>query len=599
MPDYPSNYPSNARSFDSDGQAVTSAPGGQRAHTDALTHGELFTERLWACGPHAWSLVGNGLSNQCFIDAPEGLIAIDTGESVEEMAAALKALRQVTQRPVVAVIYTHFHYVGGTSALADDVGSRWPDLPIWAHAGVAANRLRTAGEFSPAAERGLVHQFGLLLPPDGEDGLLNVGLGPSFRNPAHAPYTPGHRPATHTVEVPTETTIAGLKVLLHPAPSDSNDSLTLWFPEIGVCINNLLWPCLFNVYPIRGEAYRDPTVLLAGLDHLLTLPIDHLLGAHGPPLQGRAAVAQAVTIYRDAIQYMWDQTVRGLNQGLTGPEIAHRVPLPAHWQDHHFTRQAYGLMEHHLRQIRNGLVGWFDGDESTLFALPTAERAARMLRGFGGRDQVRRQAEAALADNDLRWALELGSWLVRATPDEGQAAAEPGDAASGDVLGDAPEADADLMARVLRAIAQRTPAQNLRNWCLTRALELTGRIDLARFRRHRFRMAELLANPPATFVPVLRVLLVPERAAGLNDTLAWQFDDGTRAGLALRHQVAVPFDGVDAAHCLHLSGATWAALLAGRLRLSDALSAGDVRIEGDAAQARRLLACFDLDSLGS
>ena len=43
-----------------------------------------------------------------------------------------------------------------------------------------------------------------------------------------------------------------------PAPSDADDSITIWFPELGVCVNNIVWPALFNIYAIRGEEYRDP-----------------------------------------------------------------------------------------------------------------------------------------------------------------------------------------------------------------------------------------------------------------------------------------------------------------------------------------------------
>ena len=52
-----------------------------------------------------------------FIEGPEGLIVIDTGECDEEMAAALVAIREETSAPLAACIYTHFHYVGGTQAL--------------------------------------------------------------------------------------------------------------------------------------------------------------------------------------------------------------------------------------------------------------------------------------------------------------------------------------------------------------------------------------------------------------------------------------------------------------------------------------------------
>ena len=131
------------------------------------------------------------MSNQTFIEGPEGLIAIDTGESIEEMSSALAELRKVNARPIVAVIYSHFHYVSGTAALKQDKASPWADLVIWSHKGVVPNRQRVAGEFAPNASRGIVHQFGVLLPAKGEDALLHAGLGPFFRNPDHAPYTDG------------------------------------------------------------------------------------------------------------------------------------------------------------------------------------------------------------------------------------------------------------------------------------------------------------------------------------------------------------------------------------------------------------------------
>ena len=56
---------------------------------------------------HVWCQVGNGLSNQTFIEGPEGLIVIDTGESIEEMNASLSAVREYCSAPVAAVIYTH------------------------------------------------------------------------------------------------------------------------------------------------------------------------------------------------------------------------------------------------------------------------------------------------------------------------------------------------------------------------------------------------------------------------------------------------------------------------------------------------------------
>ena len=113
------------------------------------------------------------------------------------------------------MIYSHFHYVAGTRAVLDVAGTA--ELSIWGHAGIAANRQRMAAEVSAAASRGLVHQFGVLLPEDGPDGLVNVGLGREFRSRSHAPFTPGYVAANHTFSEPTTARIAGLTVELTPA----------------------------------------------------------------------------------------------------------------------------------------------------------------------------------------------------------------------------------------------------------------------------------------------------------------------------------------------------------------------------------------------
>ncbi|MEZ5166043.1 MAG: hypothetical protein R2695_05970 [Acidimicrobiales bacterium] len=121
-----------------------------------------------------------------------------------------------------------------------------------------ANRQRTGIELSAPATRGAAHQFGLFLDADGEDGLVNVGLGQSFRRADHAPHTVGFVPPTHTIDGATTAEIAGLHVDFTPAASDADDSITIWIPDLDVCIHNIAWPVLFNVFAIRGEEYRDP-----------------------------------------------------------------------------------------------------------------------------------------------------------------------------------------------------------------------------------------------------------------------------------------------------------------------------------------------------
>lgn len=553
------------------------AANGAVGHRDLVAHTQRLERKLWQVTDGVWCLVGNGLSNQVFVEGPDGLIAIDSGESTQEMAAAIAEVRVHTDAPFAAAIYTHSHYVGGTTALYEAGASE--DLPIWGHAGIVANRQSYGTVLSAVAGRGLVHQFGISLPPEGPDALVNVGLGLAYRMPDHAPFTVGFVPPTETFTQTTTATIAGLRVEMTPAPSDSDDSITIWFPELGVCVHNIVWPTLFNVFAIRGEEYRDPRVLLHGIDHIIDLGADHLVCAHGPPMSGADHIRHEATAYRDSIQFLWDQTVRGINRGMSTDELTSFVQLPEPDSRSWLTRQWYGLAEHHVRQIHNGLRGWFDGDETKLLPLPPAERCRRLVEGFGGVDEVRRRVAEAVDTLDLRWALELAGWLVRIELDD-----------HGRVDGGAAE-DRALLASVLREVAQRTTASNVRNWALTRALELEGTLDLARHRTHRFAAGAVMASGATAAIHGLRVLLEPERAGARHQHLRVVVGDEV-CGLELRNHVAVPTDGVAAELEVRLGLATLASLLANKTTLSAELDSGAIAT-ATPDDVRDFLACFD------
>ena len=564
------------RSFEPNASQSVTLPSGQIAHELHVEQSHRLARTFSEVCPGVWCFVGNGLSNQSFIDAPDGIIAIDTGESIEEMNEAIAELRKVSQRPIVAVMYTHFHYVDGTKAvIAENNGKH---VPIWGHEKIAENRRRTASEIAPAYGRGLVEQFAMQLPEDGEDGRVNVGLGHFYRNPQHAPFTPGFIEPTHTFGAAAKITVAGLDIEVTHAPSDADDSVTYWIPSLGVAVNNLVWPVLFNVFAIRGEEYRDPRILLKGIDHLLSLNAAHLVGAHGPHLSGVTEIATRVTKYRDSIQFMWDQTVRATNAGMTSTEIAESVDLPETFDGDYLTSELYGVVEHHVRQIRTGLFGFFDGDEANLFPTPPRERSARLIAGFGGRDAVRKQVDEALTNDDARWALELGSWLVRSDGAE--------------------DADRALLARALRMVAQRTSAANIRNWCLTRARVLDGTANVARLKNVHLRKPTLLSAGYEKAVHILRVLLVPERAKNVDMKLKFVLD-GNTTGLHIRNFVAVPYSGVDAQATITGTLDTWTNVLSGSTTLAAVISDGLLSITGDSDGAVSALRCFDVKGLAS
>ena len=432
---------------------------------------------------------------------------------------------------------------------------------------------------SPTYNRGLVEQFGVSLPLDGPDGIVGVGLGFSLRNPAHAPHTPGYVEADHTFDSACRITVAGLELEITPAPSDADDSVTIHAPSLDLVVNNLVWPTLFNVFAIRGEEYRDPMVLIAGIDHLLSLHAECLIGAHGIPITGREEIVRRVTRYRDSIQFLWDQTVRHTNRGANSIDLAHLVRLPDWADDDYLTTEHYGVTEHHTRQIRSGLFGFFDGDESNLFTHPTVERNDRFIGAMGGREAVRAACRRALSDDDLRWSLELSSMLAHSSGSEAT--------------------DRGLVAETLRTIAQRTTAANIRNWCLTRARHWDGSADMGRLNTHRFSSAAIQSGTASDSVHQLRVLVDPQAIDGVDAHVAVDLGEHGRAGLHVRNNVCVPTTGNDATHVVSMSAETWAQLLTGRTTMSDATTHGLVTVDGDERLVRRIFNAFDVASLHS
>lgn len=559
------------RSFDSTDVNVVTTPGGQRVHAGHLAQSEVIKAEFYEVRAGVWCLVGNGLSNQTFIDAPEGIIAVDTGESIEEMREALRRLREITDAPIAAVIYTHFHYVEGTKAILEE-GNHAIPLPIYGHEKIAFNKARTLGEISPAYSRGLVEQFAIVMPLEGPDATVNVGLGFFYKNPAHAPYTPGHIPVTEELGEKGALTIAGLPVQYQYSPSDSDDSINFYFPSIGTCVHNSVWPVLFNVFAIRGEEYRDPRILIPGIDNIIKWAPEYLVATHGPALAGKENIREKSTRYRDSIQFMWDQTVRGINKGWTADEIASRITLPELYDVDYLTSERYGVTEHHLRQIFMGLRGWFDGNEEKLFPEVPEQRYEKLIAGFGGREVVRQQVADALSSNDIRWATEMATWLARSVG--------------------APAEDRARLASCLRVIAERTPAANIRNWAITRARHLDGSFPMDRFMQHGFNPKFLGEASAVGLIHTLRVVLDPTAVDGVNHHVAFVVEDET-AGLHVRNGVAVPTDGWGAQSMVKMSRATLLGLLSGRALWSEEAANGNVTVSGDVDTVNRIRSAFE------
>ena len=123
-----------------------------------------------------------------------------------------------------------------------------------------------------------------------------------------------------------------------------------------------------------GGQYRNVSAWVESLNTILRLSPEYLLPGHTGPLLGAQVVRKAVTAYRDGVQYVLDETLKGMNRGLTPDQLVEQVQLPAHLRDVPQLREYYGKVAWTVRSIFSGYLGWFDGNPANLHALRLADR---------------------------------------------------------------------------------------------------------------------------------------------------------------------------------------------------------------------------------
>src|ERR1044072_8419550 len=118
-----------------------------------------------------------------------------------------------------------------------------------------------------------------------------------------------------------------------------------------------------------------------------------LLPSHGQPVEGNAEITRRVTRYRNAIQYVRDEVVKGMNAGKDVFTLRREVKLPKELE----VGESYGKLTWSIRGIYEGYAGWFDLRPETLFETPVSTVYPDVVRLAGGPDKVAKLAFDKLA----------------------------------------------------------------------------------------------------------------------------------------------------------------------------------------------------------
>lgn len=524
-----------------------------------------------------YQIRGLDIANMTIVEGKTGVIVIDTLTCVEAGRAALALYRAHRgDRPVKAVIYTHTHadHFGGVKGVVDEADVRAGKIPVIAPHLFMEHAVSENVIAGPAMFRRATYQFGPLLPT-GPRGQVDAGLGKTTSRGTLSLIAPTDL-IMHTGD---RRTLDGLEFIFQMAPnSEAPAEMHMYVPAYKTLNMAENATHLFhNLLPFRGAEVRDPLAWSGYINEALEMfgEAEVMVGQHHWPVWGHAVIRDYLAKQRDLYKYVHDQTLRLMNHGLTAPEIAEEIRLPASlaqvWQN----RDYYGSVRHNIKAIYQRYLGWYDANPANLDGLPPVEAAKKYVAYMGGAASAIARAREDFAKGEYRWVAEVMNRVVFADPTNTEAR--------------------ELCAAAYDQLGYLAEASTWRNAYLFGAHEL--RKGPAEIRRMAVSpdMASALSVP--MFFDSLAVRLNGPKADGKRIVVNWTITDTNEKYIlnlensALTYVVGRNAEVADAG--LTLERATLTKAMQQKTTFPEAIGAGLVKIAGNPAKLLELFALFD------
>jgi len=389
-----------------------------------LERNKMFDPKIIKVAENVYTAIGYQVSANSMIIGDDGIVIVDPGQQIPGARKVRQAFEKITDKPVVAIIYTHGHgdHTNGARAFVDE-GS---DVQIWGRSNFGTETARNAETgITTGARPSNTQGFDLLpeqkigvgvaIPPERKPSgnMMADGQQGAVRRPP-----PGHIDPTHTFSEARKTLkIAGIELEMVAAPGETDDQLYVWLPKQRVVFagDNFYqsWP---NVYPLRGTARRSTRDWIASVDKMVQENPLHVVGGHTTPILGNAL--EVLTNYRDAINWVYDRTIEGAKKYMTPDELVEYAALPDHLAELDYLGDYYGSVWGTIRDIYAQDLGWFDGDPLNLHRESPLKQSQRMADLVGGVDKLMTKAKEAMKADDPLGAAQLVQHVIRLNPED-------------------------------------------------------------------------------------------------------------------------------------------------------------------------------------
>ena len=552
------------------GAELIDVPADQRVNPQVLAHQATLVPGLKKLGTRVYGAEFMGYSNFGFIEGDTGIIVVDTGWFPTPTANAMKLLREYTNKPIVAVIYTHLHmdHYGGIKAVPTDASA---NVPVYGPAGWEATIAMGQSVTHKATLRRAFMQMGIPIP-EGLDGTVGNGIGPS---PRLEQFDALSHPPTTEVSNNIMVTIDGVKLEIFPAEGDVPEHLWVWLPDDRILFSGDAPP--HGVFPAvetaRFEMGRDPNKMMASVQKTIDLDPLAIIPGHSSIIDDHAEIRDLMTLTRDSIQFLIDQVDRFYLTNRSVDDLLNTIALPPAIEAHPQLQPYYHRWEWMMQQRFIKRAGFID-DWMDYLSHNAYDEAQRLVPALGGRAKVLQMAADATT-TDPQWAARLATYLILVDPSDDESR--------------------QIRQQASIRFAQVTSSTNQRNYLLGLVAEENGDIDFDRMLRGPL-AGSLRLLDDSELLSRLRNRVIAEQANNVDIVVRLTLTDGETFDLHLINnilRVSWPDQERVTSGQWTTDRQTIIAILTNELSMMEALSSGRIQASGNQQRHERFASLFE------
>ena len=337
--------------------------------------------------PNVW-LIRFPLVNCTLIETDDGLVLVDTGMKPAG-PALLKAIRSVSNKPLHTIIYTHGHvdHSYGTWALIED--GEDPQI-------IAQEYIR--------------HRFNRYIMMHGS--IAKYMSQPEDQLP---------KDSSHIIwpnrffkdELKLE--IGKIRIELKHFKGETDDQCFVWLPDQKLLLAADYYQGFLPNAGNGKRVQRDAGEWIIALKTMADLEPELMIPSHGEIVDNPNQIKENLTILAEALSYIFDHTVDGLNAGIRKDRIFQSVELPEQLKTHPLLEEKYVTAKDISKMIIRQYTGWWDDIPSHWSPASLESQAQKMVELAGGLDNLI-SFTRNLMDTDLALASHFIDWAYYAEP---------------------------------------------------------------------------------------------------------------------------------------------------------------------------------------